>query len=89
MTCPPTLPARSCPRWLCCACRVLWQLRVLAVPIAVLVGGRAPGAPRIVDRVPVSSLHALHFLITGRTPRSGLAMSVRMLGIAPQVRDCN
>lgn len=75
------------PRWLCCICCVFWQLPVPAILAAVLTGA----APAIVLALSplflISARHSLHILVTGRAPRSGLEMSMRMLGVFTKIRE--
>lgn len=75
------------PRWLCCACCVFGQLLMPSLIIAVVAGSVPVGFLALSPFFLVTSRHSLHILITGRPPRSGLEMSMQVLGVLTHIRE--
>jgi hypothetical protein len=75
------------PRWLCCACCVAWQLPIPVLFLGVWTGGLPALSLVATPLFLVSSRRSLDLLITGRAPRSGLELSLRLLGAAAKARE--
>lgn len=75
------------PPWLCWSCCALWQLPIPVLLVAVIFGATPASILVWAPFLLVPAHRSLHILVTGRSPRSGLEVTMQLLGAVTQIRE--